>query len=209
MAKQTEEERIKAVPGKEMLTAIKSMNIFLGEKGKDLVVFEKQAKNVALSNLLAPIVEAIEAEEGETLPDDVIAFYNTHLVVEEEAPAKPKKAKKEAKPKAPKKPSNEQVAYDMVVAGKSDADIKKHFEGVYAGKDKNDAFISKRAGIYTNIAKRKFASEDKDFATKWEAEKEAAKPKKVVKEKVAPAEKAKPAKAKAKAKTKVAPKVKK
>lgn len=192
-----EEDRIKAIPGKDMSEAIKSMNTYLKGKELDLVVVKDTTKTEALANLLVPIAAAIEAGEAETLPDEVIAFYNDHMVVEEDAPEKPakeKKAKKEKKPAAPKKPSNEQVSYDMVKAGKSDADIVEHFKSVYAGKGKDDAFISKRAAIYTNIAKRKFAGEDDAFSKKWAAEKEAAKPKKEPKvKKETPAKKTKTA----------------
>lgn len=197
MANLTEEDRIKAIPGKAMMGAITAMNTYLAEKDQTLVVFDKLPKAEALANLLVPIVAAIEAGEAENLPEDVIAFYNDHLVVEdavEEKPAKagkadkPKKEKKEHKPKVPKAPSNEQNAYDMVKAGKTPAEILEHFKGVYAGKGKDDAFIAKRSGIYENIGKRKLASEDPKFAATWAAEKEAAKPKKepkVKKEKVA------------------------
>lgn len=219
----TEEERIKAIPGKEMAGAIKSMNEYLAGKSLELIVTKDTTKKDAVDNLLAPIVAAIENEEAADLPEDVIAFYNDHLVVadpEEEVPepakgAKAKKAKKEPKekkPKAPKKPSNEENAYNMVVAGKSTADILEHFKDVYAGKGKDDAFIAKRAGIYENIGKRKYASENADFKAKWDAEKEAAKPVKPVKEKkekVPAKEKAVPkAKTKTKVVKKVAPKAK-
>ncbi len=210
MAKQTEADRIKAIPGKEMVGAIKSINEYLAGNDGEEVVVDKKSKANTLGNLLIPIVAAIEAGDAEKLPDDVIAFYNDHLVVEEEE-AKPAKAKAKAKAKKepkPKKPSNEQNAYDMVKAGKSDAEIAKHFEGVYAGKDKDAAFIAKRAAIYTNIAKRKFASEDAKFAKAWAAEKEAAKPKKAVKEKAAKKDTAKKDTAKKEAKPAASKKVK-
>ncbi len=184
------EENLKAIPGKAMMGAIKSMNTYLeGKEDSVLIIFEKQSKQVALENLLVPILAAITADEAGELPEDVIAFYNDHLAVDEPTPEKPKKEKAPKKPKeekAPKKPrapSNEQSAYDMVKAGKTDAEILAHFTGVYAGKGKDEAFIAKRAGIYTNIGKRKLAAEDPKFAADWAAEKEAAKPPKPVKEK--------------------------
>lgn len=100
-AEKAEAARIKAIPGKGLTNAITTMNTYLEGKEKDTIKFKGVDKATALENLLAPIIEAIEADEADTLPDEVISFYNDHLVeeeeVEEEVKTKETK-KKEEKP---------------------------------------------------------------------------------------------------------------
>ena len=120
MAKEvlTQEEKVKAIPGKEMKEVIISMNSWLAEKEREEIVVDK-SKTDTINNLFAPIITAIEADEAADLPEDVITFFNDHLVglsEEEEAeepeeekegaptpPAKKGKEKKEKKEKKPKK----------------------------------------------------------------------------------------------------------
>jgi len=101
-----------AIPKAELKTALSSMNAYLEEKGKSKVIFVGVNKATAVENLLVAITNVIEENEAESLPEDVINFFNTYLAnaepdeevpVEEVVPA-PKKEKKAKKEKAPKEP---------------------------------------------------------------------------------------------------------
>lgn len=54
-----------------------------------------------------------------------------------------------------KGPSNEQLMYDLIKAGKSDKEIAKQFAARYEGKD--DDFVEKRIKIYKKIAEKKIS----------------------------------------------------
>jgi len=119
-------------------------------------------KEVMVSSFLAA-VESIpaESEEEKKLPDSVVEFYNG--IVEGEDPSEEEQKKMEAaKKKGPKRegPSNEQLAYDMLGAGKSEDDIGKAFTERYHKLGQKDAgFIKKRIGIYIRIAKKRIEKE--------------------------------------------------
>jgi len=100
-----------AIPKADLKNALASMNSYLEERQESKVAYVGVTKATAVENLLKAITDVIEENEAETLPDDVILFFNTYLAnaepeeeapVEEAAPKKEKKAKKEKAPKEPK-----------------------------------------------------------------------------------------------------------
>ena len=131
-------------------------------------VLEEKLKTVGVKKevMVASFLKAVEGiPEGsdleKKLPDSVVNFYNA--IVEGKDPSPEEQAKIEAaKKKGPKRegPSNEQLAYDMVKAGKSEDEIAKAFSDRYHKRDQKDAeFIKKRIGIYIRIAKKRIEKE--------------------------------------------------
>jgi hypothetical protein len=142
---------------REQMGALNATGI-LEEKLKTVGV----KKEVMVDSFLKAVNGVPEGSEEEAkLPDSVVEFYNS--IVEGEDPSAEEIAKMEAaKKKGPKRegPSNEQLAYDMVTAGKSEDEIAKVFTERYHKRGQKDAdFIKKRIGIYIRIAKKRIEKE--------------------------------------------------
>jgi len=131
-------------------------------------ILEEKLKTVGVKKevMVDTFLKAVESipegsPEEKKLPDSVVNFYNS--IVEGKDPSPEEIAKMEAsKKKGPKRegPSNEQLAYDMVKAGKSEDEIAKAFNDRYHKRDQKDAeFIKKRIAIYTRIAKKRIEKE--------------------------------------------------
>lgn len=109
MSNKLDAKTVKAIPAKEMKSAIKSLNEYLDEKDEDKVIYVGVSKEQALENFLFAILEVIEKDEADLLPENVVTFYNEHLVNDddeekEKKTDKPKDKKKSApKKSAPKK----------------------------------------------------------------------------------------------------------
>ena len=119
-------------------------------------------KDAMVASFLAAVEGIPEgSEEEKKLPDTVVEFYNG--IVQGADPSKEEQEKLAAsKKKGPKRegPSNEQLAYDMLKAGKSEDDIGKAFSERYHKREqKDDGFIKKRIGIYIRIAKKRIEKE--------------------------------------------------
>jgi hypothetical protein len=149
------------VNAKELREQIGALNAtgILEEKLKAVGV----KKEVMVDSFLKAVDSIPEgSEEEKKLPDTVVEFYNS--IVEGKDPTPEEIAAMEAKKrKGPKRegPSNEQLAYDMVKAGKSEDEIAKVFTERYHKREQKDAdFIKKRIAIYINIAKKRIAKEE-------------------------------------------------
>jgi len=137
-------------------------------------VLEEKLKTVGIKKevMVDSFLKAVDSipegsEEEKKLPDSVVEFYNS--IVEGKDPSPEEIAAMEAaKKKGPKRegPSNEQLAYDMVKAGKSENEIAKAFTERYHKRDQKDAdFIKKRIDIYIRIAKKRIEKEEGGEAT--------------------------------------------
>lgn len=105
----------KKIPSKEFKIALTGLNDVLKKADKKPIKFVAVEKEVVVENFIKTIVSFIDADKIVELPDNVIDFYNTYIVDDEDgddgggeageetpAPAK-KKGKKEKKPKKEKK----------------------------------------------------------------------------------------------------------
>jgi hypothetical protein len=131
-------------------------------------ILEEKLKTVGVKKeaMVDSFLKAVEgipegSEDEKKLPDAVVQYYNS--IVEGSDPSPEEIAKMEkGKRKGPKRegPSNEQLAYDMVTAGKSEDDIAKAFAARYTKLDQKDAgFVKKRIAIYIRIAKKRIEKE--------------------------------------------------
>ena len=179
MAKKKKADKVVAdknvVTEKDLKTIIASLNVFLKKKKLPACVIGKN-KTTASTNFQACIEGLEEGVAGE-LPVAVIEFYNANFaeeddseeetVEEEVVEEKPKKGKKGKTEKAPKtekpkkepkvkEPSNEQLAYNMVEAGNTPAEILAAFTKRYKERGQTDKdYIAGRVEIYIHIANRK------------------------------------------------------
>lgn len=99
----------KSIPGKEFKAAVKALNKVLKADKKEIIKLSGGAKkeDVVISFTEA-ILEYIEADKVEKLPDEVIDFYNDYVVeaeeeveeeAEEEVEEEAEEAEEEEKPK--------------------------------------------------------------------------------------------------------------
>jgi len=103
----------------------------------------------------------VASEEEKKVPDSVFKFYNSIVQGTDPTPEEIAEMEKEKKTKTrPSGPSNEQMAYDMLKAGKSDDDFTKAFTARYGERGQKDAeFVKKRIAIYKKIAEKRIATE--------------------------------------------------
>jgi hypothetical protein len=108
-------------------------------------------------------VESIPAdsEDAKKMPDSVVLFYNSIVEGEDPSPEEIAKLEEAKKKKArPSGPSNEQLAYDMLTAGKSEDEIGAAFTARYKERGQTDEkFVAKRIAIYIKIGKKRIAAE--------------------------------------------------
>jgi len=122
---------------------------------------------VKKEDLVESFLKAVESvaegsEEEKKLPETVVVFYNGIVEGKDPSPEEIEKmeAKKKKKSTRPSGPSNEKLAYDMVLAGKSEDEIAAAFSKRYNERGQADTeFIKKRIAIYINIAKKRIAKE--------------------------------------------------
>lgn len=98
----------KKLPKDEFKSALTALNEVLKESGDTQIKFVGVKKNEVVENFTKKVIEFIEQEKIEKLPDEVINFYNDHIANEEpddddKEEKTTKKPKKEKKPKKPKK----------------------------------------------------------------------------------------------------------
>ena len=148
-----------------------------GALNKSGVLKEKiKAVGVKKGDLVKLFLDGVDSvpegsEEEKKIPPEVLKFYNGIVDGQDPSPEEQEKlkaAKQKKKEKGPRQPSNEQKAYDIVKQGGTDEEIKarmmESFAPKYREQGKDEAFIAKRIGIYTNIAKKRLQKETGDQA---------------------------------------------
>jgi len=107
----------KKIPSKEFKIALTGLNDVLKANDQPAIKFVGVEKEVVVESFVKKISEFIDSDKIGDLPDDVIEFYNKHIVeddgddddgdtdtdTKETKPKKEKKTKKEPKPKKEKK----------------------------------------------------------------------------------------------------------
>lgn len=175
----------------------------IGQLNKSGILKEKiKAVGVKKADLVKNFLDAVDmfpedSEEAGKIPAEVIKVYNSIVEGEDPSPEemeKMKKAKAAKKETKPRGPSNEAKALEIYTANQAaGADavkkaMEEYFGPYYKARGKTDAdFVSKRIGIYTNIAKKAFLKDHpeeaaKEAAAKEKAAKEKAEAKKAAKE---------------------------
>lgn len=142
------------INGKDLRTEIGNLNkAGVAEKLKMVGV----KKEEMIKSFLAAVESVPEgSEEEKKIPESVTLMYNS-ILTGEDPPEGAQPVKKEKKVRGP---SNEQIAYDMVKAGKSDDELTTVFTERYAATGKTDVeFIKKRVVIYKKIAEKKIAAD--------------------------------------------------
>lgn len=96
----------KSIPAKEFKAAVKSLNEVLAEAEEEKIKIVGVKKEVVVEKFTNSVLNFIDEDRADELPDNVIDFYNDHIASEdedEEPEEKPAPKKKPAGKKAPAK----------------------------------------------------------------------------------------------------------
>jgi len=69
----------KSIPAKEFKSAVKSLNGALTKAGDDKIKIVGVRKEVVVEEFTNTVLDYIDEDNAEALPDDVIDFYNDHI----------------------------------------------------------------------------------------------------------------------------------
>ena len=89
----------KNIPAKEFKAAIKELNLILIEKGEDKIKIVNSKKEDIISEFTNCVLNFIDVDDAESLPDAVIDIYNKYIASENKEEAEEAEEKKGTKKK--------------------------------------------------------------------------------------------------------------
>lgn len=126
----------KNIPGKEFKEAIKSFNEVLKAAKSPAIKFVGVKKEAVLKDFIAKVLGYIDNDKVAELPDDVIDFYNNHIVEEDPKDSKKKKEKPKKKPEKKEKKKQEKKEKKVKAPGIVMLSVKAYMEdGCKTAKD--------------------------------------------------------------------------
>ncbi len=166
----------KNISFKEFKTAVKALNKVLTESGSKAIKVVGVKKEVVIEKFTNVVLEFIDENKTEDLPNTVIDFYNNSIVgaedeTEDNKPSPKKKEKKEKKPKrdffVPNKSGRPKFIVESLKKGGKQADIVQRADDAYV-KDGGASNIKQSNRLFENAVRYLYYAGLVDISEKGE-----------------------------------------